>query len=109
MNAVTAFRARPNGNDANVDDLTKRRVEHNEQVFKAVNEEIDERATTPGDVEYVCECADTACSSTIRLTHAEYAAVRAQPDHYLVLADHVFPQVEDVVERHDGWLVVRKR
>ena len=84
-------------------------MEHNEQLFKRVNEEIDDRSAASGDLEYVCECADTRCSETIRLTHAEYAGVRAQPDHYLVLPGHVMPEVEDVVERRDGWLVVKKR
>ena len=92
-----------------MDDLTRRRMEHNEQLFRAVNEEIDERAETRGELEYLCECADATCSATVRLTHAEYATVRADPDTYLVLEGHAVPEIEDVVARHPGWLVVRKR
>jgi len=84
-------------------------MEHNEQLFKRVNEEIDERSAAQDDLEYLCECADTSCSRTIRLTHAEYEGVRANRDHYLVLPGHVVPAVENVVEHHDGWLVVKKR
>jgi len=92
-----------------VDDLTRRRMEHNEQLFRSVNEEIDDRSDARGEIEYLCECADTSCSATVRLTHAEYAAVRSTPDRYLVLEGHTAPGLEEVVERHEGWLVVRKR
>lgn len=91
-----------------MDELTRRRMEANEKLFRSVNEEIDDRSERAGDVEYVCECADTSCAETIRLTHAEYSGVRSDPDQYVVLPGHVKPDVEDVVERHEGWVVVRK-
>ena len=92
-----------------MDDLTRRRMEHNEQLFRAVNEEIDERSEARGDIDYLCECADASCSETVRIAHAEYEGVRDEPDRYLVLEGHAVPELEDVLEQHDGWLVVRKR
>lgn len=83
-------------------------MEHNEQLFRAVNEEIDDRSEARGELEYLCECADSSCSKIVRLTHAEYEGVRTEPNRYLVLDGHVVPDLEDVVERHGGWLVVRK-
>ena len=91
-----------------MDDLTRKRLEHNEAVFKAVNEEIDDRTEDTRDAEYVCECSDTGCSATLRLTHPQYEHVRSEPNWYAVLPGHEMPEVERVVERFDGYLIVAK-
>jgi hypothetical protein len=39
----------------------------------------------------------------------EYELVRGDPLHFLVLPGHELEDVEDVVERGDGFTVVRKR
>lgn len=91
-----------------MDELTRRRLEHNEQVFKSVNEEIDDRSDDAGVAEYVCECSDTGCSAIIRLTHQQYEHVRSEPNWYAVLPGHEVPEVERVVEALDGHLIVEK-
>lgn len=89
-----------------MDELTRRRLAHNEAVFRRVNDEID-RAPRPA-ADYVCECADTDCTITIHLDGDEYSRIRAEPDWYVVLPGHERPELEHVVERHDGYVVVRK-
>ena len=42
------------------------------------------------------------------MTVAEYERVRADPTHFAVLPGHEIPDVEDVVGRNEGFLVVRK-
>ena len=92
-----------------MDELTRRRLEHNEAVFKSVNEEIEGRSEdSPRAQEYVCECADTGCSATIRLTHPQYEHVRSEPNWYAVLPGHEVPEVERVVETFDEYLIVQK-
>jgi len=91
-----------------MDELTRRRMEHNEEVFKAVNEEIEGRAAGSPVLECVCECSDTSCSELIRLTHDAYAHVRSGEDWYIVLPGHELLEVEHVVERRDGYVVVQK-
>ena len=92
-----------------MDELTRKRLEHNEAVFKSVNEEIDERAEdSPRTPEYVCECADAGCSATIRLSHAQYEHVRREPNWYAVLPGHEVPEVERVVQTFDDYLIVQK-
>ena len=91
-----------------MDDLTRKRMELNEEVFKTVNEEIEDRADEGRALEYVCECADTACNETIRLTHAEYRHVRSEANWYAVLDGHQVPEVEHVVESHGAYLIVEK-
>ncbi|MFL5953841.1 MAG: hypothetical protein ACJ76I_07010 [Gaiellaceae bacterium] len=90
-----------------MDDLTRKRLEHNEQIYRAINEEIDEASI--GNVrEYVCECAHTTCDETIRLTRDQYRAIRTQPDRYVLVPGHQLAELEDVVRREPGYLVVDK-
>lgn len=91
-----------------MDELTRRRMEHNEQVFRSVNEEIDDHAELAAELDYVCECADATCSSTVRLTREDYRRVRSGPDLYFVLPEHFLPELERLVERNPGWLIVEK-
>ncbi|HEX4525854.1 MAG TPA: hypothetical protein VH108_03850 [Gaiellaceae bacterium] len=91
-----------------MDDLTKKRLEHNEAVFRAVNEVIDDHATSKAARAYVCECSDLTCQETIVLTHDEYRGVREDPSHFVIVPEHERPEVEYVVERHGSHLVVEK-
>ncbi len=90
-----------------MDDLTKKRLEHNEAVFRTINEEID-AVSDGGAREYICECADAACTATIRLTQDEYRAVRDQPNRYVLVPGHEVHGLESVVEREPDHLVVEK-
>ena len=91
-----------------MDDLTRKRLEHNEAVFRAINEEIDDAATGSAS-EYVCECADATCTKTIRLTHAEYHEIRLEPDRYVLIPGHEVSGLEAVVQRAPDHVVVEKR
>jgi hypothetical protein len=91
-----------------MDEHTRKRLEHNEQVFRAVNEEID-GASDGGTRDYVCECADAACTATIRLTHEEYRAVRADSKRYVIVPGHEVAGLEHVVHREADHLLVEKR
>jgi hypothetical protein len=91
-----------------MDDISRQRLKHNEAVFRAVNEEIDDLGTSGGGNSYVCECADDACTATIRLPHAEYTRIRSQRNHFIVKPGHEVPTIERVVERAPDHLVVDK-
>ena len=91
-----------------MDEITRKRLEHNEQVFRHVNEEIDERAVEASEPEYVCECSDTSCLATVRLTHEEYNAVREHDSRFFVVPGHHRPELERVVEQHATYYVVEK-
>lgn len=93
-----------------MDELTRRRLVHNEEVFKAVNEEVSE-AHAGGDdgrTAFVCECADRACTERVPLSADEYREVRADPHRFVVAPGHVVPELEQVVERHGDYEVVEK-
>lgn len=44
-----------------------------------------------------------------RLTPQAYEELRGDPTLFAIVPGHEQPDVEDVVERHDGYHVVRKR
>jgi hypothetical protein len=91
-----------------VDDLTRKRLQHNEAVFRAINEELDE-AGSGAARDFICECADALCTETVRLTHAEYRAVRSAPNRFVLVPGHEVPELEDVVRREGDHVVVEKR
>lgn len=91
-----------------MDDLTRKRLEHNEAVFRDVNEEIEDRAGGKAVLECVCECADAACTETLRIVRDEYERVRSDPTHFLVVPGHEQGEIERVVAEHDSYTVVEK-
>jgi hypothetical protein len=85
------------------------RLAANEEVFRQVNERIVELTDKwGGELDLVCECANMDCTHRIALTLREYEQLRQHPHHFAVLAGHEIPDVEDVIERNDRYLVVEK-
>jgi hypothetical protein len=85
------------------------RLAQNQTLFRSVNERVDkvvQNFAADGRLGFVCECADRDCGSHIDLSHEEYDAVRQHPTHFLVLHDHVYPEVEVVVDERDRYVVV---
>ena len=94
-----------------MDDRAKGRVAANEAVFREINEGI-ERGQWPGEedspISFRCECARLGCNELIELSVREYEQVRSNPRRFIVLPGHERLDVEIVVERHHGYLVVEK-
>jgi hypothetical protein len=95
-------------------DERERRLAENETLFREVNERVDDTAAhfvgEDGDStnEYFCECANPDCTFRVRLTHSQYASVRADPKQFVVLPLHYTPEVETLVTKNDGHWLVRK-
>jgi hypothetical protein len=90
-----------------VSELFEERAGFNEAAFREVNEHI-EASPAAGRLTFRCECARLGCTDLLELGRAEYEAVRAHPRRFLVAVGHELPAVEEVVERHDDYLVVEK-
>ena len=92
------------------DDL-QQRLGANEAVFREINEGI-ERGHWPGEehspVSFRCECARLGCNELIELSPRVYEEVRSNPRRFMVLPGHERLEVEIVVERRAGYLVVEK-
>lgn len=92
-------------------DAREGRVARSEALFREVNERIADISLRHGignGLEFLCECGRRDCLEALSLTREEYKRVRAHSDRFIVALEHDFPELEEVVERHDGYFVVRK-
>jgi hypothetical protein len=83
------------------------RIVQTELFFRAINEEIarlDGHATTS----FLCECGNPACAEAVKLPTAALQHLHAKNGLFVVLPGHEIPDVETVVDRANGYLIVRK-
>jgi len=87
----------------------KQRVAMNEATFRKVNEGMKDGQDPSEVMSFVCECGRLHCTQILRLTRAEYEAVRANPRRFAIVEGHEILEAEEIVERHERYLVVEKR
>jgi hypothetical protein len=93
-----------------MDELRKERLAINEALFRNVNEGIRAGQREPAETIAVrCECGTLGCNRLFEIPLHLYEGVRAHPRRFLLLTGHDVPEVESVVERHEGFDVVEKR
>jgi hypothetical protein len=82
----------------------------NEALFRAANERVkdSEEQRTRVVERYFCECADPECRGMVPLSRADYERVRSDSRHFVVVPGHERPEVDKVLERHEGWAIVEK-
>jgi hypothetical protein len=79
-------------------------------LLRAVNEQVTRiGASADGQIEfdYVCECADSTCFTSVRLPRSIYARITATAGWFVVAEGHGTPE-EHVVEDGPGYLVVTR-
>jgi hypothetical protein len=86
----------------------KQRVAMNEATFRKVNEAMEVGQDPSGLLTFVCECGRLHCTKLIELTRAEYERIRANPRRFAIVEGHEILEAEEIVERHDRYLVVEK-
>jgi hypothetical protein len=84
------------------------RVAENENVFRRVNERLEELGGAGGPISFFCECSAIDCRERIELTECEYEHVRAAPNRFVVRPGHERADVERIVERATGHVVIEK-
>jgi hypothetical protein len=88
------------------------RVARNDATFRAANERIDATADQLGveSAPFICECADTSCTTVLRIALAEYEAIRADPTHFLNAPGHdaAGGPYAQVIEDRGSYVVVAK-
>ena len=91
----------------------KRRLADNENLFREVNERVQEQADEHGNdghrYAYFCECSRPDCMERVQLTRAEYELIRAEGTRFILVAGHQIGEIEDVVLRLDESVVVEKQ
>jgi hypothetical protein len=94
--------------------MSAERIARNDSAFRAANEHISNKATavhTANDrlISFICECADSTCTSVLQLNLVEYEDIRADSRQFLNALDH--DRVEGLVEvmfKNHNYLVVKK-
>ena len=93
-------------------DARAERIGRNEDLFRKVNDQIEgvneAFGMITGTMSILCECGKLACIEQIELTLDAYRELRADPTRFAVKPGHEEPDVERVVERHEGYFVVQK-
>jgi hypothetical protein len=86
-----------------------RSLAQNEIRFREVNERLAAgEAPSVQQLDLVCECSDRACVKVFTIPASEYEWLRQSPWRFAVMPGHEAPAVENVVERHRGFVIVEK-
>jgi hypothetical protein len=93
-------------------DARAERIGRNEDLFRKVNDQIEgvneAFGMITGTMSILCECGKLECIEQIDLTVEEYRRLREDPARFAVKPGHELPDVERVVERHEGYVVLEK-
>ena len=89
-------------------DRRRERAATNENLFREVNERIEDLSAHASFTQFICECNDDTCDEHVSMTVEEYEHVRADGNQFLVLPGHHAPDVDEIVEATDRYLVIRK-
>jgi hypothetical protein len=88
------------------------RAARNEALFRRVNERVEDInkafESILGDTDFFCECADIECMQKIRMSLADYEALRQVGTHFAIKPGHDDPGTERVVEERTGYVIVEK-
>ncbi len=85
-----------------------RRLVQNEILFRRLNERVASAEAGRLELELFCECSDRECLKVLTIAVSEYEWLRQNPRRFAVLPGHEAPSVEDVVERHERFVIVEK-
>jgi hypothetical protein len=93
------------------------RQKRNEKLLRAMNTQAktsikkyfhyeEDVQATP--IEFACECSDLNCDKRVRVSIADYETIHANKSHYIVVDGHQLTDIETVVNKVNGYLVVQK-
>lgn len=93
------------------------RQARNEALLRKVNEQIVVLGQGAGgwagasqQFDFQCECGQLeSCEGRVVMTIEEYEAVHSQRDRFVLVPGHETPELEDVVEAHERYVIVDKR
>lgn len=57
---------------------------------------------------FYCECSDESCDERIQATFVEYEKHHKKRDTFIVMPDHVVPEIEDTIHKNQRYWVVKK-
>jgi hypothetical protein len=96
-------------------DSRDERMAKNEALLREVNERIHDVGQglqvlpDDGELDFRCECGRPDCDLFVHLLASDYERIRADNDRFVLVPGHEDPEIERVVERSQGYVVVDKR
>ena len=84
------------------------RLARNEASAREINEGLEAGQEAPY-LRIVCECGRDVCDRVVAITAAEYEEIRNDPVQFVVVKDHLIPDIERVVAETDRFVIVAKR
>lgn len=88
------------------------RAIRNEALFREVNmhiADLEERHSTSELLPLICECSTVGCAVPIEVDPGTFEWVREDPLRFFVAPGHERLDVESIVERREGYLIVEKQ
>jgi hypothetical protein len=79
-----------------------------ENIFRGINEAYLKLDPSAGASRFVCECADSSCLETIELPRETMLQLHADPNLYALKVGHAIAEIEEILERLEDVLIVRK-
>ena len=92
--------------------VSNEQLAQRQNLFRDANERIEYAATVVGHKglrPFLCECSLDGCVERIEVETEVYELVRGNAARFLTLPGHEIAEIEDVVNRHDGYQVVEKQ
>ena len=87
-------------------------VAKNEDHHRDLNDRIEdsyESHAMDWQMDVVCECGRQDCDVFLKVTKAEYEGVRADPRRFVIIRDHLDPEVDVLISEGERFTVVAKR
>jgi hypothetical protein len=87
------------------------RAARNEEIFREVNERIEEGARKHGvetALPFHCECGRASCLGTIEIRPPQYELVARERFSFVLIPGHEDAAIERVVEHHQEFVIVEK-
>jgi hypothetical protein len=87
------------------------RAARNEEIFRSVNERIEEGAAQHGvraALPFHCECGRSPCVETVEIRPGDYERIANERYRFVVVPGHEDRTIERVIERRPQFTVVEK-
>jgi hypothetical protein len=80
--------------------------------FRAANERFDQALPSAisddRSIPFLCECASVECASRVDVSRGDWRSISEQPNHYLLVPEHLLSEGEEIVGYLGEYEVVEK-
>jgi hypothetical protein len=89
-------------------DRQRQRAAKGQSLFREVNERTEDLSASASFTTFICECMDESCDQNVAVTIEEYEHLRSDANTFMVLPGHDVPEVEEIIETTDRYVIVSK-